>query len=309
MRDRGIWSGGSVRLKMQGPDIPTWSELDYRHTQEHAAFQLLGLPGGAGGGWVSAVFVYTAIYVYAHRAYTANPGRGRIDVIHPDHSATGRRTKGVLDDRTMGFFWRDKPSKSGGLASQSFLTFHRTSGTRPRLTIIPHSLGSHWELVSIHHPPQYSMGQSDLPTLHYHIYDSLSPVNNTTATDRPRPLSQDMRDFVCRAYGYPAATVFSVGTQFPVTSARQVGGMDCGVFVVRAAMHVIAGTPFSEPAVRQEGAGTQTPELDSLYGRLLMAWRAELFLSVLLFSPPPDETDGPPPPGGNQGGGGGGGGG
>ena len=200
-----------------------------------------------------------------------------------------------MDDRTMGFFWRDRPRKSGGLASQSFLTFHRTSGTRPLLTIIPHSLGSqHWELVSIHHPPQYTMGQSDPPTLHYHIYDSDNPVNNTTATDRPQPLSKDMRDFVCRAYGYPAATVFSVGTQFPVTSARQVGGMDCGVFVVRAAMHVIADTPFSEPAIRQEGAEAQTPELDSHYGWLLMAWRAELFLSVLLFSPPPDETDGPP---------------
>jgi hypothetical protein len=315
LRNRGIWSGGSVDHKMQGPDVPTWSELDYQHTQDHTAPQLLGLPGGPGcPGWVNTVFVYTAIYLYAHRFYTANPGRGRIDVIHPDNSVPGVRTRGVMDNRTTGFFWQDRLNRTGGLASQSLLTFHRTSGTRPRLTIIPRTNGSqHWELVSILHPLQYVEDQSEPPILHYHIYDSLYSANNTTATDRPPPLTWDVSDLIRRAYGYPASTVFSAGTQFPVTSARQVGLMDCGVFVVRAAMHLISGTPFTEPAARQTGSEAQLDteteaeaeaeaearaeaeaKLDLHYGWLLMAWRAELFLSMLLFSPPLDGTDGSP---------------
>ena len=102
-------------------------------------------------------------------------------------------------------------------------------------------------------------------------------------------------------------------------------------------MHLISGTPFTEPAARQKGAEAQLDteteaeaeaeveteagaeaeaqldaeakaeaeaqaearaeaeaKLDLHYGWLLMTWRAELFLSMLLFSPPPDETYGSP---------------
>ena len=72
-------------------------------------------------------------------------------------------------------------------------------------------------------------------------------------------------------------------------------------------MHLISGTPFTEPAARQGGPEAQLDteaeaeaeakaeaRAEADYGWLLMAWRAELFLSVLLFSPPLDGKDGSP---------------
>ena len=181
-----------------------------------------------------------------------------------------------------------------GLDTRSFLTFNRTTSTRRRLTVIPHFLGGHWELISIHQPPQQPTDPHWPPVLHYHTHDSMYLNNNTTATASPPPLDQRVCSFICQAYNHPITTTFSVGTQFPTTAARQVGGMDCGVFTVRAAMHVIADVPFTQPAPRRGSSRTRHRELDLSYGRSLTAWRAEMFLSVLLFRAPPDE-DAPHP--------------
>ena len=84
VHNQDIWSGGPIpgQGPVKGPDVPSLSEVDYHHTQHETACQLLGLHGAfKRRGWVSSVFIYTAIYIHAHRAYTANPGRGCIDVI------------------------------------------------------------------------------------------------------------------------------------------------------------------------------------------------------------------------------------
>ena len=90
--------------------------------------------------------------------------------------------------------------------------------------------------------------------------------NDTTATASPPSLDQRRRSFICQDYNYPATTTFSVGTRFPLNLARQLGGMDCGVFTLRAAMHVIADVPFTEPAARQGSSRSRHPELDPSYG-------------------------------------------
>ena len=176
-----------------------------------------------------------------------------------------------------------------GLSTQSFPTFGHATNTHPCLTLIPHPLGGHWELISILHPQHPSpVNPQCPPVLHYHIFDSLYPNNNTTATASPPALNPGIRGFICRAYRYPPTTPFFVGAQFLETSARQVGGMDCGVFVVRAAMHVIAGVPFTHPAARRGGSRTRSPEQDLSYGQSLAACRVEMFLSIFRFRPPSD---------------------
>ena len=66
VHDEDIWCGGPIPGEGppgKGPVVPSLCEADYTHTQHETACQLLGLYGEfARRGWMSNVFIYTAIF-------------------------------------------------------------------------------------------------------------------------------------------------------------------------------------------------------------------------------------------------------